>query len=181
MNNKSILRLKEIIKRYGRLEIIALLFALSFAKITYLYTRSYVSAAVAGTLGDMIGFYGCASLRQYLRLYKKHKSPGSRKHFRMLYLTMWAILCEHGIAGVLDDFIIRPFSLWVMPQLVVFLVNQLVSWGIRAGTMLTLYFGFVLGQMPNFEIGIILGKFVADFIFYRISLESMDRLKHHIK
>ncbi len=92
------------------------------------------------------------------------------------------MVIEHGVAGFLDDLLIRPFTLWSMPQVLIWSANTMTTVMIPTGYGGVPLFGvgILIIQLPLFKIGIVTGKIIADLIFYRISLEFRRRFRQHI-
>lgn len=174
--------LREMFKAYWPLEVFALAFSYTFAFIMYSQTENFASAAVAGTMGEMVGFYGSGFIRQVWRFYRATHSGQYRRLINSIGLAFRAMVIEHGVAGFLDDLLIRPFTLWSMPQVLIWSADTMTTVMIPTGYGGIPLFGvgILIIQLPLFKIGIVTGKIIADLIFYRISLEFRRRFRQHI-
>ena len=143
----------EWLKRYLPAEILGTILAVIVASITYAQSGSYVAAAAAGWFAEGIGFYGYfislelltnAAVYRHLRPFK-----------RIVLATTVAstnLLVEFLPAELLDNFIIRPYLMYLIPQYV-----------------------------HPYWLGFLVGKLSADVIFYALAIvgyESRKRWLH---
>ena len=144
-------KLREWGKRYLPAEVFATIGALAGAGIVYYLTGNGIAAAYAGTIFENIGYYGYISFSDIKNTHKAHKKENKKYGVLGFLKNLRNIVMEFGPAEFLDSLIIRPLAMW--------------------------YFPILLG---NFPLGIIIGKFAADIVFYIptiISYELMKKLK----
>lgn len=110
-------------------------------------TANGVAIAYAATWAENAGFYGFALLREVRR-----RLNGEPLSFAAaapnLAPSGRALVMEFGPAELLDSFVLRPLCMYALPQL-----------------------------MGNLTIGLILGKFLADFAFYGLAIAAYEWLK----
>jgi len=130
------LRLRRWVVRYGPSELLGTIVTVGAATSMFALTGSTVAAAFAGTLAEVVVYYGVMILRETIR----EAYEAGRRHAP--YGTVQVIgvirnvVMEFGIAEALDSGVIRPFCL---------------SMG------LTLVGG---------QAGVLVGKLAADLVFY---------------
>lgn len=92
--------------------------ALGSSLAVHAATDSLAAAAIAGTVGENIGYYGAALCRE-LRLYWRR--CGSRSRYAKLRFSMKhairGMVVEFGFAELVDTFAVRPFLLYMLPVL----------------------------------------------------------------
>lgn len=128
------------IRRYLPNEITGTLVSLSSAWLTYRFTDSLVAAAVAGTVGENIGFYGAAAARNIREQWIHAVAMISHRRRASFQRALWFTVVEFGPAEVVDSFAVRP---------------------------LLLYFAPVTVGIP--VVGWIIGKILADAVFYTVA------------
>ncbi|MDD5715593.1 MAG: hypothetical protein PHF98_02765 [Patescibacteria group bacterium] len=168
-------------KRYLPLEIFALLCSCLFAFHYLDAGQGFFMVAVAGTVGDMVGFYSSGFIRQiWVHCRDYHDTHGWRRVRDILGLAFWDMVKEHGIAGFFDDIFIRPFLLWKMPQWLALIAQMFMAGQINLGPgpAPSMVMGLLLLQLPLEKIGLVIGKLCADYIFYRVSYECRKRFGH---
>jgi hypothetical protein len=139
----------EWVRRYLPCEIAGTAGELGGAAIAYLFTGSYVAAAVAATIGASAGYYAAAYTCAVRTTYRQHGHL--RRARRVLTANAFAlrsVAIEFGLAEVIDSLLIRPVAFYLGPVL----------------------FGNVLG-------GWVFGKLVADVGFYALVILSYERFK----
>jgi len=156
MNNlktKWLRKLREWFLRYLPAEIGGTIFALAAAWWAHHATGSLVVAAIAGTIGENIGYYGVAASRDAARYWRVH---ATHAHARRIWLsglhTVRGMLVEFGAAEVIDTFLVRPTLFYVMP---------------------TMLGGTLLG-------GIFVAKLAADAVFYMLAIIGYEIRKHKL-
>lgn len=154
MNQKpSTSKKKEWLWRYVPAEILGTITALIGAWTVYAHTHSYIAATASGWFGEGVGFYGYFIIAELLANSKRYKQ---HKIIKRISLAVAAastnLLIEFAPAEVLDNFIIRPFLMYLMPH-----------------------------YIHPYPVGFLVGKFSADIIFYALAIvgyESRKRWLH---
>lgn len=140
----------EWIYRYFPAELTGTLFALAGAMLIHAQTGSFALAAIAGTLSENVGFYGHFLVRDGVRNYALLSDMyGLRRILTALATTCRNLIVEFGVAEALDSLLLRPFFMFLIPQLI-----------------------------PNFTAGIIVGKLCADAVFYSIAILGYELRKY---
>jgi hypothetical protein len=136
---------KEWLKRYLPAEIAGTFSALVVAFIAKYLGYNAIIIAFAGSLGEAIGFYVTVFIKaRKEQIVSNIKQSGFQKYAFIIA----TLLLEFGPAGLLDDFIIRPFFMYWLPIL-----------------------------LKNFTIGIIAGKIAGDICFYFLVIWSYEFIK----
>ena len=130
-------KIKTWLKRYIPAEIFATLGALLGASIAYSITGSAIVSAYSGTIGENIGFYGYILIKEVRDSKIHHKKHNRKYSFKSCLKDIRNLLVEFGFAELLDSILVRPFAMYIFP--------------------------IMLG---NFPLGILIGKIVADIVFY---------------
>ena len=92
-----------------------------------------IITAFSGAWGEWVGYYATILFNDL----RKQKVKHTKITVRIFIKTIKHLFFEFGTAEFLDSFLIRPFSLYIFPQL-----------------------------LGNVGLGLIVGKIVADIIFY---------------
>jgi hypothetical protein len=109
-------KLREWIIRYAWSEIVGTVTALSSFWYIYYVSDSLVAAAIAGTVGENIGYYGVIASKELLHYWQEHAG-----HVRLRRLRLTAtrsvrnMLLEFGPAELCDSFFIRPGLFYLLP------------------------------------------------------------------
>lgn len=104
-------------KRYLPSEILGTITALGGAYVAFSLTDSLIYAAVAGTLGENLGYYGYAATREVKKYYRRHHGHVRVKRMALTAShTIRSMLVEFGPAECLDSFLLRPFMLYIIPS-----------------------------------------------------------------
>ncbi len=144
---------KEWLGRYIPAEIIGTTTALLGAWIVYTYTGSYIAASASGWVGEGIGFFGYFIT---LELFRNHKRYSEHALWKRLSLTIAAattnLIVEFLPAEIIDNFIIRPFAMYIAPV-----------------------------YIHPYPLGFLIGKFSADIIFYTIAIVGYEARKHWLQ
>ena len=69
-------KLREWFGRYLPAELLGTITALAAAWTVHAVSGSLISAAVAGTIGESLGFYGCMAVREAFRNDTRHRHHG---------------------------------------------------------------------------------------------------------
>jgi hypothetical protein len=145
-------KLREWVGRYLPAEVLGTVTALAAAWTVHAASDSLISAAVAGTIGESLGYYGCMVVREAFRNDTRHRHHGRR---RRLWLTgtrtIRDLLIEFGPAELVDSLLARPLLMFLMPSL-----------------------------LHNFTAGIVAGKLAADVIFYGIAISAYELRQHYL-
>ena len=135
---------REWLRRYIPAEIIGTTTALLAAWIAFGQTDSYIAAAAAGWVGEGVGFFGCFIASE---LVTSHKRYDKYNFWKRMSLTITAastnLLVEFLPAEIIDNFVIRPFVMYIAPI-----------------------------YIHPYALGFLIGKFSADIIFYIIAITS---------
>lgn len=143
----------EWIKRYLPSEIAGTITALLAAFIAKYAGYNAIVIAFAGSLGEAVGFYATIFIKQIIIEKKKHHNSNKRQLSFQNYLIIIAkILMEFGPAGLIDDFIVRPFFMYWFPIL-----------------------------LHSFTLGILAGKIAGDICFYFLVIMSYELIKKKTK
>jgi hypothetical protein len=140
---------KEWLKRYLPAEILDTIGALIAAWIVYDHTHSYVAAAASGWIGEGIGFYGYFISSELLLHAKRYREHSFFKRFSLaISLATAGLLVEFAPAEILDNFLIRPFAMYTVPQ-----------------------------YIHPYPLGFLVGKFSADLVFYVLAVAGYEAKK----
>jgi hypothetical protein len=149
--NKSKLKNKTIewLKRYIPAEILGTTGALVAAWVVYSHTHSYIAGAAAGWVGEGPGFYGYFIVTEFLQSSRKYRQYSFFKRIsRAIASASTNLLVEFLPAELLDNFIIRPFAMFIAPQ-----------------------------YIHPYPVGFLVGKFSADVIFYAFAITGYEARK----
>jgi len=153
MNSKMKKKTKEWLGRYIPAEILGTICAVIPAWIVYSHTHSYVSGAAVGWFGEGIGFYGYFITTELLKSSSRYsKLSFFKRTRRAIGMASTNLLVEFIPAEVLDNFIIRPFGMYLAPH-----------------------------YIHPYPLGFLVGKFGADLFFYMFAIigyESRKRWLH---
>ncbi len=130
-------KIKEWLWRYGPAEIISLPATLIPAHVVLQQSSSHLGAAIAGTWGGNIGYFGTILLCDIRSSRKKNKAAGRHYGLAAFRRTVQLLLIEFGLAEILDSFLVRPALMYYLPR-----------WS------------------GDFSAGILIAKFAADLSFY---------------
>jgi hypothetical protein len=130
-------QVKEWMWRYGPAEIVSLITTLVPALIVQARTGNAIAAAIAGTWGGNIGYFGTILIRDMLDMQRALRIAGKSYDFVAFYKNVRALLIEFGVAEIFDTLLVRPALMYYLPR----------------------YLG-------DFSLGIIAAKFLADITFY---------------
>jgi hypothetical protein len=131
-------KLVPLLRRYLLAEIIGTITALTGAFCVHHATGSLVTAAIAGSIAESIGFYSYFATRNGIRYYRHHHAHSSAKRVLLtMSHTVRDMIIEFGPAEVIDSLLVRPFFMYLGPT----------------------YLG-------NFGGGLLAGKLAADLVFY---------------
>jgi hypothetical protein len=144
-------KIKEWMKRYLPAEALATVGAIGGASLTYFLTRNRIISAYGGAVGENIGYYGLIIVREYLKDQKHSKDKGKKHGVSGVLKTIRNLLVEFGVSELLDSLVVRPLCMYIFP--------------------------LIIGQ---FTIGVIIGKFAADIVFYIPTIIAYELRKKHL-
>ena len=141
---------REWLNRYIPAEVLGTIGALIAAWVVYNHTHSYIGAAASGWVGEGIGFYGYFVTTELLLNSKRYSQYAPAKRIVSAIATASTnLLVEFMPAEILDNFIIRPFAMYLAPQ-----------------------------YIHPYPFGFLVGKFSADIIFYALAIIGYETRKH---
>ena len=148
-NPKLRSKTREWLKRYIPAEILGTLGAVVAASIVYSNTHSYVAAAASGWIGEGIGFYGYFITTELLANNKAYRGHSLIKRMTLaIGRASTNLIVEFAPAEILDNFFIRPFAMFSVPQ-----------------------------HIHPYAIGFLAGKFAADILFYLVAVVGYEARK----
>ena len=143
---------REWSKRYLPAEVVGSFTALTAAWAVYAISGSLVAAAIAGSIGESLGYYGCVAFRDLRRYNAQHRHHGlPERRWLVGTRTVGGMLIEFGPAELVDSFLARPFFMYLMPTL--------------------------LHNLPG---GLLVGKLAADVVFYSLAIASYELKKQYL-
>jgi hypothetical protein len=145
-------KLREWVGRYLPAEILGTVTALAAAWTVHAVSGSLISAAIAGTIGESLGFYGCIAVREMRSYDILHRDHGTlRRRWLTGSRTVRDLLIEFGPAELVDSLLARPLLMYLMA-----------------------------GLLPNFTAGIVAGKLAADVVFYGIAISAYELKQQYL-
>lgn len=140
---------REWLRRYIPAEILGTTTALIGAWVAYGHTHSFVAAAASGWVGEGIGFYGYFVTLELAQNHKLYRDKPLAKRISLAIATASTnLLVEFAPAEILDNFIIRPYLMYIVPQ-----------------------------HIHPYPVGFLIGKFSADIIFYALAIVGYEARK----
>lgn len=131
------------LRRYGPSELLGTLGAVGMAGLVKRLTGSTVAAAYAGTLAEVIIFYGVMFLRETIKGAHEAGSRGRAYGNADLLRVMHGMLLEFGVAEALDSLVLRPVLMGVgmtyLGTSLGALVGKLTADAAFYGPVLTIY------------------------------------------
>lgn len=134
------------IRRYLPCEIAGTAAEFGGAAVVYLWTGSFVAAALAGTVGASVGYYATAYTAALRWSYRTLNGARPMRILRANALALRSIAIEFGPAEAIDSIAVRPLAFCLAPQL---LGGATVGW--------------------------ITAKVFADIVFYALAIGSFER------
>jgi hypothetical protein len=145
-------KLREWVGRYLPAEILGTVTALAAAWTVHAASDSLISAAVAGTIGESLGYYGCIAVREVRYYDARHRHHGTlQRRWLTGTRTVRDLLIEFGPAELVDSLLARPLFMYLMPVL-----------------------------LQNFTAGIVAGKLAADVIFYGLAIGAYELKQQYL-
>jgi hypothetical protein len=130
-------KLKEWIKRYLPAEVFDAIGGILGASIAFHFSNNLLIAAYAGTLGDSLFFYSYLLIKDSIDTRKQKKIKKQKYTCKDFLKNIRNLTFEFGPSEPLDTFIVRPFFMFTLPQII-----------------------------PVYPLAIFLAKIVSDIIFY---------------
>jgi hypothetical protein len=131
------IKTREWLRRYIPAEILGTITALIGALIGYSHTHSYITAAASGWFGEGIGFYGYFISSEFFLNSRRYRDYIFFKRISLAFAAASSnLIVEFAPAEVLDNFIIRPFLMYLVPH-----------------------------YIKPYALGFLVGKFSADILF----------------
>src|SRR5262249_36243998 len=110
---------KEWLRRYIPAEVLATTTALIAAWAVYAQTHSFVAGAAAGWIGEGLGFYGYFITLELLANSKRYRQQPFFKRIGLaIAVASTNLVVEFLPAEIVDNFIIRPYLMYLIPQYV---------------------------------------------------------------
>lgn len=135
--------------RYLPLEVLGTITALVAASVAYRVSGSLVVAAIAGTLGENVGYYALVvvrAVRGHAGSRRVQRLPGrGRRAWATAWLAARSVAAEFGPAELVDSLLVRPVLLWAAAA----------TWGAHPAAWFA-------------------GKLAADAVFYAIAIVSFE-------
>jgi len=144
---------REWLRRYIPAEVLGTITALIGAWSMYAHTHSYVAATASGWFGEGIGFYGYFIITELLASARRYEQHSLIKRVSLAVTAASTnLLIEFLPAEVLDNFIIRPFLMYLAPH-----------------------------YIHPYPVGFLAGKFSADILFYALAIVGYETRKRFIR
>ena len=139
-------RLRVWAVRYLPAELAGTLTALAVAWSAHAASGSMGSVAVAGALGENLGYYGWVAVGEVRDQGARQRGQEMRRRrWRTGLATVQAMLIEFGPAELVDSLLARPLLMYLLP-----------------------------GLLHNLTAGIAAGKLAADVVFYAITISAYE-------
>ena len=143
----------EWLRRYIPAEILGTVTALIGAWSVYAHSHSFIAATASGWLGEGIGFYGYFVTLELVTNGKRyHEHTFVKRVSLAIAAASTNLLVEFLPAELLDNFIIRPYLLYLLPHYV-----------------------------HPYPLGFLAGKFSADALFYGLAIVGYEARKRWLR
>lgn len=144
---------REWLKRYIPAEIIGTITALIGAWTVYAHTGSFLAATASGWVGEGIGFYGYFVTIELFSNAKRYSQHSLLKRISLAVASASTnLLVEFLPAEIFDNFIIRPYLMFLIPH-----------------------------YIHPYPVGFLAGKFSADIIFYAFAIVGYESRKRWLR
>jgi hypothetical protein len=145
-------RLRVWAVRYLPAELAGTLTALAAAWSAEVASSAMGSVAVAGVVGENLGYYGCVAVREvcYQGARQRAQDTG-RRRWQTGVATVQAMLIEFGPAELVDSLLARPLLMYLLP-----------------------------GLLHDLTAGIVAGKLAADVVFYAIAISAYELKQRYL-
>jgi hypothetical protein len=145
-------RLRVWAVRYLPAELAGILTALAVAWSAQAASGSMGSVAVAGALGENLGYYGCVAVREVRDHGARRRGhDGLACRWRTGLAAVQAMLLEFGPAELVDSLLVRPLLMCLLP-----------------------------GLLHDLTAGIVAGKLAADAVFYGIAISAYELRQRYL-
>jgi hypothetical protein len=144
-------KIKDWIKRYLPAEIFGTLGAIIFPTAVSFFTENILAIALVGTWGENVGFYGTMLFQETREGIEKHKKLNKKYGLISFGKSIRNIFLEFGVAETADSLFVRPAIMYL-----------------------------TVSTIGNLQLGIFVGKIIADVIFYIPTIISYELRKKHL-
>ncbi len=140
-------KFKEWFDRYKYPELLCSSAAILAAQLHHSIGNSVLTAYVI-TSAEYLAFYGTVFYISYKQLRKENNKSNKPTTRRDIYVLLRNLILEFGYPALLDFFIVRPFFMYTMPEV-----------------------------LHNRVLGVIAGKIMADICFYIPTIFNYELIK----
>lgn len=144
-------KIKNWIKRYLPAEILGTLAAIVFPTAVSFTTENVLFIALAGTWGENVGFYGTIIFQEVKESRQKHAEMNKSYGLVSFGKNIRNIFLEFGVAETVDSLFVRPAIMFL-----------------------------TVTSITNLQLGILIGKIIADVIFYIPAIICYELRKKHL-
>ena len=144
-------KIREWIKRYLLADILSTVLSLATAWFIHRETGDNVLAAFVGSAMASISFYGIMAYIDVRKSLKHHRKHDLRYGFSAYFKDLRNLIVEFGPSEILDVLAVRPFFMYLMPEL-----------------------------MGDFLLGTFVGKMIADVVFFIPAIIMYEVRKKHL-
>ena len=139
-------------RRYLPADILSTVLSLATAWIIHRTTGDNVLAAFVGSAVASISFYGIIAFSDVRKSLKHHRNHDIKYGFTAYFKDLRNLMVEFGPAEILDVLAVRPFFMYLIPELI-----------------------------GKFLLGVFIGKMIADVIFFVPAIIMYEMRKKHMK
>ncbi len=143
---------KKWLKRYLPANIFSTILTVLIALLVFESTGNRIAAAFIASIADFFTYYGFILISDILATRKSLRAKRKNYTFVHFAKNVRNLILEFTVAELLDTLLIRPFFLYWCP--------------------------LVIG---NVTIGLIIGKYLSDIIFYIPTIIAYELRKKHVK
>jgi hypothetical protein len=140
-------KLREWGRRYLLAEVVGTVTALAAALTVHALTGSLASAALAGSVGESIAYYGVVLRRTLPLLYAKHAGCGPVRRLLRTGRSLVAEVSDFLAAELVDTLLLRPGLIYLAADS----AGSGVVWGFLIGKLLA-DVGFYAVVIPSYEL-----------------------------
>ena len=134
-------------------EILGTIGALLAAWFVFNQTGSFAAAAAAGWVGEGVGFFGYFITLELLSNSKNYTQYGFFKRISLIIVAASTnLIVEFLPAEIIDNLIIRPYLMYLIPQYV-----------------------------HPYPLGFLVAKFTADILFYALAIIGYEARKRWVR
>ncbi len=144
-------KFKKWIKRYLPAEILGTLTAIILATAVSFVTENVLIIALVSTWSENLGFYGTMIFQEVKESVQKHRKMN--KHYGLVSFgkSLRNIFLEFGVSETVDSLFLRPAVMF-----------------------------FTVTNIGNLQLGVLVGKVIADIIFYIPVIIIYELRKKHL-